>query len=453
MNIVVIGAGDIGFQLTKRLTSDRHNLTVVEHDVQRARRASEQLDAMVIEGHGASYATLQKARIESAEIVAAMTNSDEVNLLACQISKKIGVPTTIARVRDPQYNLKDFILSRTELGVDLIIHPEQETADSVIRLLRQSMATDVIEFAGGKCQLLGMRLEKNSPLLGQTLRELSEAHGNIPQRIVAINRKQRTIIPGGDAKLYPGDQIFVVCDPDYIPDIINISGKTKAQIDNVMILGGGLIGRFVASSLAKEVNSKIIESSTEKSLEIADILPNSLIIHGDGTDVDLLAAEGLMDMDAFVAVTGDDETNIISTLVARHLEVPRTIALVNNLDYLPITSTIGMDAVVSKQLITVNAVQRFIRHQIVASIASLPEVDAEIIEFVAHPNSRIVQKPLKSIHFPKHSIVGAVLRNGKFIVPTGETHIQPDDQVIVFTLPQSQAGVEKLFHESGGFFR
>jgi len=452
MNILIIGAGDIGFHLTKRLSADRHNITIVEQDSLRAKRAAEQLDAMVIEGHGATYSTLQSARLEDADIVAAMTNNDEVNIIACQIAKRAEVPTTIARVRNPQYNLENFILDHESLGTDLIIHPEKETADSILRLLRQSVATDVIEFAGGRCQLVGIRLENNAPILDIPLKELTSIYENIPQRIVAINRKQNTIIPGGDHKLYTGDQIFVVCDPAYISEVTKISGKTKTNIENVMLLGGGLIGRFVANSLGKDVNVKIIESNTERSQKIADDLPNSLIIHGDGTDVDLLAAEGLMDMDAFVAVTGDDETNIISTLVARHLEVPRTIALVNNVEYLPITPTIGMDAVVSKQLLTVNAVQRFIRHQGVASIASLPEIDAEITEYVANENTKIVKKPLKDLRFPKHSIIGAVLRNGDFIVPTGETHIQPGDQVIVFTLPQAQADVEKLFRESGGLF-
>jgi trk system potassium uptake protein TrkA len=212
-----------------------------------------------------------------------------------------------------------------------------------------------------------------------------------------------------------------------------------------MILGGGQIGQFIAKILGKEVNIKIIESNAEKSQEIADILQHSLIIHGDGTDVDLLAAEGIMDMDTFIAVTGDDENNIIATLVARHLKVPRTIALVNKVEYLPITPTIGMDAVVSKQVLTVNAVLRFIRYQKVASIATLPGVDAEIIEYVAQKNSKITKKTLKDIDFPKNGIVGAILHNNELIIPTGETRIQGGDKVVVFTLPQALNEITKLF--------
>ena len=445
MNIVIVGAGDIGFHLSKRLSTEKHSITIVEKDAQRAKRASEQLDALVVEGHGASYQTLLKARIDEADILAAMTSNDEVNILACQIAKKANVETTIARVRNPEFTSEDYILNLDDLGTDLIIHPEKETADAIVRLIRQAVATDVIEFADGKAQMLGIRLEKDSPILGYPLKELTQQYAEIPQRIVAIHRQQKTIIPGGEVQLEKGDQIFIVCDPQYIDQIIEITGKSETKIEDVMILGGGLIGQFIARNLNQGIKSKIIESNAARSQEIANILPGSLIIHGDGTDLDLLAVEGLMDMDAFVAVTGDDETNIISTLVARHLEVPRTIALVNNVEYLPITPTIGMDAVVSKQLITVNAVQRFIRHQMVASIVSLPEIDAEIVEFLAGDRSKITKKPLKSLRFPSSAIVGAILRNGAFSIPTGETQIRKGDKVIVFLLPQARDDVEKLF--------
>ena len=445
MNITIIGAGDIGFHLAKRLATDRHDITVVERDAHRVKRAAEQLDAIVVEGHGSSHRILEEARIQDSDILAAMTNNDEVNILACQIAKKTGVDVCIARVRNPEYTMPDYILSEEDLGVDLVIHPEKETAESVVRLIRQSVATDVIDFAEGKAQLLGLRLEQSSPILQTPLKELTNQYQHVSQRIVAISRKGRTLIPGGEDILKAGDQLYIICDPNSIPEIMEITGKTETQIEDVMILGGGLVGQFIASQLGKDINTKVVESNAARSEEIANILPNSLIIHGDGTDIDLLATEGLMDMDAFVAVTGDDETNIISTLVARHLEVPRTIALVNNVDYLPITPTIGMDAVVSKQVITVNAVERFIRHRMVASLASLPEVDAEIIEYLASEQSRITKAPLKDIRFPDAAIVGAVLRNEEFIIPTGATEIQPGDKVVVFALPVAQRDVARLF--------
>jgi len=354
MNILIVGAGDIGFHLAKRLSMERHSITIIDHNSLLVKRAAEQLDTSVLEGHGASYQVLKDAQIQNADVLAAMTNNDEVNLLACRIGKKVGVPVTIARVRNPEFTDDSFILNREEMGVDLIIHPEKETAEAVIRLIKQSEATDVIEFAGGKCQMIGIRLEANSPVTNSPLKELTEKYNHIPQRLVAINRLQKTIIPGGETILKEGDQIFVVCDSQYVPQLMEITGKSETEINDIMILGGGLVGQFIAKKISKDYSIKIIESNASRSEEIANLLHRSLIIHGDGTDIDLLASEGLMEMDAFAAVTGDDETNIISTLVARHLRVPRTIALVNNVDYLPITPTIGMDSVVSKQLITVN---------------------------------------------------------------------------------------------------
>lgn len=445
MNVLILGAGEIGFQLSKRLSQEKHNITIIDKDHQNVIRASEQLDAFVVEGHAASLKILKEANIEKADILAAMTNSDEVNIFACQIAKKLGVSITIARVRNPELTDQEFVLSRKALGADLIIHPEKETADAIIRLIRRSSATDVVEFANGKVQLLGIRVEHDSPVLRIPLKDLAVQLENPPVRIVAINRKERTLIPGGDDVLVPGDQIFIISDPNYLTKYLKLTGKSDTRIENIMILGGGQIGQFIAKILGKEINIKIIESNAEKSQEIADILPHSLIIHGDGTDVDLLAAEGIMDMDTFIAVTGDDENNIIATLVARHLKVPRTIALVNKVEYLPITPTIGMDAVVSKQLLTVNAVLRFIRYQKVASIATLPGVDAEIIEYVAQENSKITRKTLKEIDFPKNGIVGAVLHKDNLVIPTGDIRIKTGDKVVVFALPQALNEITKLF--------
>lgn len=445
MKIIIIGAGGIGSQLGQRLFRERIDITIIESDPDRAQRAREQVDAIVIEGHGSSARILDSAGVADADVLAAMTDIDEINLIACQLAKKAGCPTTIARVRSPEYMLPDYPIPNDEIGVDHFIHPEMETAQSVVRLIEQASTTDIIEFEGGKIELFGVRLEPDSALLRTPLAELVQRHGNPPMRLVAINRNETTIIPGGDDTLIPGDHVFGVCAPEYVPEFLELAGKKDIRIDDVMILGGGLIGQFVAQSLEKEKNVKIVETSRSKSREIANILPDTLIIEGDGTDIDLMAVEGLQDMDAFVAVTGDDETNIISTLIARHLQVKRTIALVNKVEYLPITSTIGMDAVVSKQLLTVNAVHRFIQAQDVAALATVPGIDAHIIEYIVKETDKITRKPLNKTTFPNNAIIGMVLRGDEHIIPRGDTHIQSGDRVIVFSLTTALSSVEKLF--------
>lgn len=445
MRVLILGAGDIGFQLSKRLTRERIDITIIESDPARAQQARDQLDVLVVDGHAASSRVLHATGLTDFNVVAAMTDNDEVNVVACLMAKKAGVATTVARVRNPEFMMDDCSLSPRELGVDHFIHPEKETADTVVRLVRQSQATDVIEFEGGKIQLVGVRLEPSSPLLRIPLIDLVREFGNPPMRIVAINRAQETMIPRGDDTMIPGDQVFAVCPPEYVKEFIDQTGKKDFSIEDMMILGGGLIGQFIAQSLSKDINVKLIESNAEKSRKIANILPDTLIIQGDGTDIDLMALEGLQDMDAFVAVTGDDETNIISTLLARHLKVPRTVALVNKMEYLPITPTMGMDAVVSKQLLTVNAVHHYIQEQEVAAIASVPGIDAHIVEYIVEPGDKITKKELRSTSFPRGAILGAVMRQDEFIVPKGDTRLQAGDRVVVFALPNALAAVEKLF--------
>ncbi|UCC40352.1 MAG: Trk system potassium transporter TrkA [Candidatus Aminicenantes bacterium] len=445
MNILIVGAGEVSFHLAKRLSAEKHNITVLERDPEKAQHAEELLDAMVLVGSGSSLEDLKNANIEQADVFIALSNLDEVNLLGCRYAQKLDVPYKIARVRNPEYTKPDFILSHEEMGVDLIIHPERETANAIVRLIHQSSATGVLEFAGGRIQLLGIRLERDSPILGEPLKKLWNKYGNLSARIVSIKRKEKTLIPGGNDILVAGDQIFVICEKNLVPTFVQITGKKDVSIQNIMILGGGLIGQFVAENLEDNINVKVIEVRSDKSEKIANMLKKTLVIHGDGTNIDLLATEGILDMDAFISVTGDDETNIICTLVAGHLKVPRTIALVNKTEYLPITPTIGMDAVVSKQLITVNAILRFIRRSTLESVSSIPGLDAEIIEIIPSKGSKITKQPLKSLHFRPSAILGAVTRNNEVIIPTGDTQVQTGDRVIIFSLTKAVPEVEKLF--------
>jgi len=445
MKILVIGGGDVGFQLGRRLTRADHDITMIEADAQKCKRAAEQLDVLVVEGNGASWQILRDAQVERMDVLAAVTDQDEVNVAACRIAKKLGVKTTIARVRNPEYTQEDFVLSGDELGVDHFIHPEKEAADAIVRLARQSSANYAVEFDGGKIQLLGLHVEANSPLLYRSLQEIGAEQQRLPFRIVAINRNHETIIPKGTDRLMPGDQVFVVCDPASACQFTALAGKTEKPLSNIMVLGGGMVGAFVAETLQREANVKLVESKFSRCERLAERLPHTLVIHGDGTDLELLESEDLAGMDAFIAVTGDDERNIIATLLASHATVPRNITLVNRVSYLPIMPKIGLNTVVSKQLLTVNAMQHYIQHQEVAAVASLPGIEAQLIEYIAKEGCRITRKQLRDIRFPRNAIVGAILHDDHMIVPTGDTQIEQGDRTVVFALPQAVEELDYLF--------
>lgn len=445
MGILIIGAGDIGLRLGHRLAREQHDITIIESDAQKVTRAQAQIDGHVVHGNGASIEILAQVDMESASLVAAMTDSDETNLLACQLAKKMGRPTTVARVRNPELTSPDYPLTPQDLGVDHIIHPELEAANAIVNLLHAPYATHALELDQGKIQIFGVRLDRSSPLVNRSLHHLHQNGHPADLRIVAVNRAHRTLIPRGDDILMPGDQIFVVCDPEQAEDMITLSGKKEHAINNIMILGGGLVGEYVARQMSETSRVKIFEEREEQAWKIATWLPDALVIHGDGTDIDLLMEEGLSEMDAFVAVTGDDEKNIITTLLARHSNVPHQISLVNKVDYLPVMPTIGLDTVVSKQLLTVSAVQRLAQHQQVASIASLPGINAQFIEYVAPDECKITRKPLRDLRFPRNAIVGAILHGDQVTIPTGDTRISAGDRVVIFALPEAVGELDRLF--------
>ncbi len=447
MNISIAGAGNIGSLLASKLALGNNDITIIENCNDVAAYASDHLDCMIAVGDALDMETMRRAETGHADIYAALTQVDEVNILSCQIARKLGAKKTIARVRNPQYiNSKKNIFSGEEIGVDFFIHPEYETSQAISRLIRQIGTSDIIEMDDGKIQFMGLYIDNRSKFLHIPLKDFNKQFGDLPMRIVAIKRRTRTVIPNGDDILVAGDQIFFICNPQYKEKILNIFGKKDVAIDDIMIIGGGQIGKFTAQQLEKSMNVKIIEQNREKADKLAEELDKALIIHGDGSDLDLLHSEGLTDMDEVITVTGDDETNIITTTIARHLEVQRTITLINKNEYLPLISALNLEAVVSKHHLTVNAIRNFIRRECIAQYSELPGIDASVVEFVAAPKSKIVGKPLKKIKFPKKALIGAILKNGKdVIIPRGDTQITPEDRVVIFCDPELVDSIEKLF--------
>jgi trk system potassium uptake protein TrkA len=444
--IIILGAGEVGYTLAKILCYENHDVVLVEQDPERLKRARDNLDIKVIEGSASRYQVLEEAGIKNAEMLVAVTNSDEVNLVACMIADKYNVSKKVVRVKNREFTLDSAPLNAQSLGIDLIIHPESEVADAVVKLLKQTAATDIVEFENGKLIMIGIKLDNKCLILEQTLAQVSETYDELTFRTIAIQRRDRTIIPHGSDIFMAGDRVYVTSKRDSLPEILRLTGKENVKMENVMILGGGQTGAEIASNLEEDLNVKIIESNTDKTEVLADQLEKSLVIRGDGRDFNLLALEGIIDMDAFISVTGDDETNIISCLMAKHLRVPRIISLINKSDYTPIIPTIGIDAYVSKQFVTVDNILKFIRRGSIVSVASIPGIAAEVIEFQTNKNAKICKKPLKSMHLPKGAILGAVVRGEDIFIPVGDTQIQEGDRVVAIALPPAIREVEKLFN-------
>jgi trk system potassium uptake protein TrkA len=445
LHIIIIGAGDVGYNLAKMLSYERHDIVIIENDPERYARAADGLDAQVYLASGTSFKILERAGIKDADMVVSVTNSDEVNLLTAIMAKQYGVKRTVARVKNAEFLDEKSPINAEKFNIDLIIHPESETAEDAVALLKQSAASDVLDFADGRIILMGIQLDTELPILRKPLSELAETFTEFPFRIVAIQRKETTKIPGGNDIFMRNDRIFIVLPRENDKDVIKLTGKENVKIENVMILGGGQTGYLIAKELEKEYNVKVIESNVDKSIRLAEQLKKSLVIKGDGRDINLLALEGIIDMDAFIAVTGDDETNIVSCLMAKHLRVPKIISLINKADYTPIIPTIGIDAYISKQLLTVNSILKFIRRGSVVSVATIPGISAEAIELIASHGSKITKKPLNQQKLPKDAILGAVMRGDDVFVPIGTTKIKSGDKVVLFAMPSAISEVGKLF--------
>jgi len=447
MRVIVIGAGEVGFDVARMLASEQHDVVIVDRDAERARAVREKLDVMTVVGNGTAADVLEEAGIRKADMLVAVTAIDEVNIIACMLADRLGVGTTIARVRSDELTRTRSVLKTSDFGIDLVIHPEESAANEVVRLIRRASATDLLTFADGRIQLMGIRIDPDLPVIGKTLHELAVEHSNVRFRIMGIARGIRTILPGGNETLQKNDQIFILARPKYMTYLAGMMGKADKRMHHIMILGGTQVGGKVALQLGHEKNKKVklVEPNRARAEQLADDLPGVLVIHGDATDIDLLVQEGLGEMDAFVAVTNDEESNLVTCLMAKHLGVLKTVALLSKGAYIPISQSIGLDAAVSKKLAVSREILRYMRGRHVLSVATIHGLDAEIIEIEAKPRSPVTRAPLKELTLPKGVLVGAVLHKGDIDVATGDTHIRPGDRVIIFTMPQVIGDVEKQF--------
>ena len=445
MKIVIAGMGDVGYHLAKELSNESHDIIAIDTNQQRLTYTDSMADIMSINGSATSLSILDQANADKADLFIAVTSSEEMNIASSILAKKMGAKKTIARISNEEYLSPDIKINFNEIGIDFMIYPEALVVQETVNLIKRTAATDLLEFEGGKLSVMGIRLDKNAPIVHKTLNEVANEYPNVDFRIVAIYRNFRTIVPMGKDKFLPNDQVFVITKPEGIEMILKLAGKENINFNNIMILGGSKIGRGVAKLLPENMTVKLIESDQDKTFSLADELPGTLVINGDGRDIDLLAQEGIIDVDAFVAVTDDAETNIITCLMAKHLGVKKTIALVDKTDYVPLTQTIGLDSLINKKLNAATNILQYIRRGAVISQTSLEGIDAQLFEYEVRENSPVLRKKVKDLDFPKEAIIGGIIRNDKSFIVVGDSQILPNDKVVIFTLPAGIKKLEKLF--------
>lgn len=445
MKIIIAGAGEVGYHLARLLSNESQDIVLIDNNKRVLNRAQSELDVFVIRGNATSLSILEEAEVRDADLLIAVTSSETTNISVATIGKQLGARKTIARVHNPEFLNAGSRIDFEKLGIDVLISPEELAAKEISRLIRRSAFTDAFEFEFGKLLLLGVNLENEAPILGENVQDVGWHNGFKEFITIALQRENRTLIPDKDLNFQLGDHAYFVVLPQGVDRMLELAGKQSHDIKNVMIMGGGRVGTNTALKIKKRRKVKLIETDADKCFQIADEMSDVLVINDDGHNVKLLEQENIDEMDAFVAVTGNSETNIMSCLVAKSHGVKKTIALVENIDYINLSQTIGIDTLINKKLIAANNIFRYVRQGVIINIAGLHGVEGEILEFVVHKDSKITKKRIGEIEFPDDAIIGGVVRRREGMIVTGDEQLISGDRVVVFTKSTAVREVEKFF--------
>jgi trk system potassium uptake protein TrkA len=445
MKIIIAGAGEVGIHLAKMLSNENHEITIIDPDENKLKNLASNLDVLSYNGSATSIQVLKNAGIQKSDLFISVCNSEEVNINASVLAKKLGTKRCISRIDNLEYldpeNMNYFI----DLGVDYMIYPELLSANEVVRMLQSAGNAEVATFADGKVALYVIRLDDDAKFVNKTISEINASLNNPGFCVVAIARNGETMIPKGDEQLLRNDMVYILTTKAGINPLLESSGKNDSRIRNLMILGGSRIGKNIAKELGRKFSVKLIERDRQKSFQLSNYLSNTLVINGDGTNFDLLMEEGLSSMDVFVAVTGNSETNMLSCLLAKRMGVKKTICEIENIEYISLGENMGIDTVINKKLISAGRIFGFTTRDDVSSVKCLTGTDAEVMEFVAKPDSKITREPLRNIDFPKDAIIGAWVRGRQSAIANKDTEIKPFDRVIVFALPSAIGKIGKFF--------
>lgn len=451
MKIVIAGAGEVGSHLAKMLSVEANDITVIDSRQERLDALSASTDVITVLGNPSAIDVLQDAGVANSDLFIAVYPSDsqDVNIVSAMLAKKLGSKKATARIDNEEYLSYENKYLFTEMGIDLMFYPEKIAAGEIIDLLKRTATTDSMDFARGKLQIAVFKLEESSALLGMTMAEFSAVANNQGHsfRVVAIARGNDTIIPRFDTKFKYHDLVFIISKRDGMEMLMKYIGKKDIEIKNVMILGGSPIGEIVARNISKQMETvKLIEMNKEKCLELSEKLPdNVIVVNGDGRNSDMLIEESIKDFDAFVAVTNSSETNILACVAAKRLGITRTIAEVENIEYIRLAESMGVDAIINKKLITAGRIYKFTLSNKVRFIKYMSGTNAEVLEYIVAPETAITKHMLKDMNFPKNAIIGGIIRGNEAIIAVGDTQIQAYDRVAVFALPEAVKEVDKFF--------
>ena len=451
MKVIVCGAGQVGFNIARYLALEGNDVTVIDQRPDLVRRISDGLDVQGIVGHASHPDILEKAGAEDADMIIAVTHADEVNMVSCQIAHSIfDVPTKIARVRDQGYLQPIWanLYTRDHMPIDVIISPEIEVARAVTRRLQVPGAFEMIPLVDGKVKLLGVRCDEECPIVNTPLRQLTQLFPELDMIIVGIMRDDLPIVPSADDQMLPGDEVYFVVDSDQVARAMATFGHDEPEARRLLIFGGGNIGLFLAREIERNhpwVNAKVIEMDPDRAELAASELGRTVVLHGDVLDSDILEEANVAATETVVAVTNDDETNILASLLAKRYGCQRAVTLVNKGTYEPLVTNLGIDVVVSPRNITVSTILQHVRRGRIHSVHTLREGFGELIEAEAMETSPLVGSPIKDAKLPSGVMLGAIVRQGEMVVPHGDTVVQANDRVVLFAAKESIRKVEKLF--------
>ncbi len=447
MKIIIAGAGEVGLHLSKLLSFESHDITLIDNNDVNLKDGENYLDIKVINGDSSSISTLGQANVKDSDLVIGVTASESINFLTCSLSKQLGAKRTIARITNPEF-ISDNSIDFKKLGIDEIISPEHLAANEIKLLVNDSAFTNSHDFEDGVLKMMAARIQTDAPFVGKKVQEAASVYPGIKFMPIAIERSgsQSAIIPRGNTLFKKDDHVyFITCD-DGVDELYKLMGTKKDKLQNIMILGGGRVGFKVSQELSEEGYSvKLVEINNDKAEKIADQLNNVLVLNLDGTRVDLLSEENLDQMDAFISTTGDSQKNIMSCLMAKSKKIKKTIALVDDSDYFELSESIGVDTLINKKLLAANEIFRFIRKGNILELNKLNNMNAEVLEFLVSSNSKVINKKIKDINFPRSAIIGGVIRDDKGLIALGDFQIKEGDKVLICSLYEGISKVEKLF--------